>query len=96
MPGPGSIAWVGHFSAPFVQIMGLRKQSSGCVGVPISGTEALFSVCRSNHWPTAVTIESSLESGHGLSPESSQDGCTGTCVKLEASNSMRRGTIGLK
>ena len=36
----------------------------------------------------AVTIESSLESGHGLSHESSQDGYNGTCVKLKASNSM--------
>jgi len=27
------------------------------------------------HWPRAVTIESSLESGCGLSHESAQDGC---------------------
>ena len=32
-----------------------------------------------------MTIASSLESGHGLGHESTQDGCNGTCVKLEAS-----------
>jgi len=31
-----------------------------------------------------VTIKSWLESGHGLSHESAQDGWNGTCVKLEA------------
>ena len=44
--------------------------------------EALFSLCRGDHW---VAIESSLESGCALSHESPQDGCNGTCVKLEAS-----------
>jgi len=33
-----------------------------------------------------MTIESSLESRCGLSHESTQDGCSGTCVKLEASS----------
>ena len=33
----------------------------------------------------SVTIESSLESGCGLSHESAQDGCNGTYVKIEAS-----------
>jgi len=32
-----------------------------------------------------VTIDSLLESGHGLSHESAHDGCIGICVKLEAS-----------
>ena len=32
-----------------------------------------------------MTIENSLESGCGLSHESAQGGCKGTCVKLEAS-----------
>ena len=35
-----------------------------------------------------MTIECVLESGHGLSPESAQDGCNGTSVKLEASKPM--------
>ena len=52
----------------------------------ISGSESLFSLCRGNHWPRAVTIDILLESGHGLSHESAQDGCIGICVKLEASN----------
>jgi len=51
----------------------------------ISASEALFSLCRGDHWPRAMTIESGLESGCGLSHESVQDGCNGTCVKLEAS-----------
>ena len=32
-----------------------------------------------------MTIASSLDSGCGLSLECVQDGCNGTCVKLEAS-----------
>ena len=51
----------------------------------ISGSEAIFSLCRGGHWPRAVTIASSLDSGCGLSLECVQDGCNGTCVKLEAS-----------
>ena len=51
----------------------------------ISGSEAIFVLCGVDHWPKAVTIASSLESGHGLGHESAQDGCNGTCVKLEAS-----------
>ena len=47
----------------------------------ISGSEAIFSLCRGDHWPRAVTIASSLDSGCGLSLECIQDGCNGTCVK---------------
>ena len=68
---------------------GLTKWSSGHVRPPfplISGSEAIFSLCRGNNWPTAVTIASSLDSRCGLSLECVQDGCNGTGVKLEASN----------
>jgi len=47
-----------------------------------------------------MTIESSLESGCGLSRKSTQQGCNGTCVKLEASTHVKhkygtfRGSIG--
>ena len=52
----------------------------------ISGSEALFLLyTRGNHWPRAMTIESSLESGCDLSHKSAQDDCNGTCVNLEAS-----------
>ena len=61
---------------------GLRKQSSECRA---SGSEALFSTCRGDHWPRAVTIESSLESRCASSHKSVQDGYNGTCVELEAS-----------
>ena len=45
----------------------------------ISGSEALsHSVEATIAWPTAVTIESSLESGSDLNYESAQDGCNGT------------------
>jgi len=47
-------------------------------------TPAIFSLCRGDHWPRAVTIASSLDCGCGLSLECGQDGCNGTCVKLEA------------
>ena len=64
---------------------GLSKRSSGHVRAFISGREAIFSLCRGDHWPRAVTIASSLDSGCGLSLECVHDGCNGTCVKLEAS-----------
>jgi len=51
----------------------------------ISGSEAIFSLCRGDHWPRAVTIAGSLDSGCGLSLECIQDGCNGICVKQEAS-----------
>ena len=51
----------------------------------ISGCEAIFLLCRGDHWPRSVTIASSLDSGCGLSLECVQDGCNGTCEKLEAS-----------
>ena len=47
--GPRQHSMDRPFLCSFVRIMGLRKQSSGYVGVPISGSEALFSVCRCNH-----------------------------------------------
>ena len=40
-----------------------------------------------------MTIESSLESGCGLSYKSVQDGCNGTCVNLEASKPIWSGNI---
>ena len=46
--------------------------------------EAIFSLCKGQ---PLTTTASSLDSGCGLSHESAQDGCNGTCVKLEASNS---------
>ena len=45
----------------------------------ISGSEAIFSLSRGGHWPRAVTIASSLDSGCGLSHECPQDGCNDTC-----------------
>jgi len=50
-----------------------------------SDHEAILSPSRGDHWPTAVTIASLLDSGCGLSQECAQDGCIGTCMKLEAS-----------
>ena len=44
----------------------------------ISGSEVLFSVCMGDHWPRAVTVESSLASRCGLSQESAQDGWNGS------------------
>jgi len=58
---------------------GHRKQSSGHVGPPFL-TVKLFShsvAIVGDHWPTAVTIASSLDSGCGLSHECAQDGCNG-------------------
>ena len=67
----------------FLCLNGLREWSSGRVGRPFLAVK-LFShvLSRSNHWPRAVTIESSLDSGCGLSHETAQDGCN---VKFEAS-----------
>ena len=76
--------------------MGVRDHASGYMymGIwtyeatcraSIFGSEALFSVCSGDHWRRAVTIESSLVSGCGLSHESAQDDCNGTCVKSQAS-----------
>jgi len=42
-------------------------------------TVFLSCFCRGNHWPRAVTIESSLKSGCGLSNESEQDSYNSTC-----------------
>ena len=47
----------------------------------VSCKEAIFSLCRGDHWPRTVTIASTLDSGCGLSLECVQDGCNGTCVK---------------
>ena len=57
------------------------------------GSEAIFSPCRGDHWPRAVTTVSLLDSGCGLSNECEQDGCNGTCVKLEASKPTRSGNM---
>jgi len=51
----------------------------------ISGSEAIFLLCRGDHWPRAVTIASSLDSVCGLSHECAQDGSNANCVKLKAS-----------
>ena len=59
----------------------LRKQSSGHVGPPFLAVN-LFSRSRGSHWTRAVTIASLLDSGCVLSCECAQDGCNGTCVKL--------------
>ena len=69
--------WVGHFSRPCMNR--LTKLSSGHVGPPFSGGEAVFSVYRGDHWPRTVTIESTLKSGCGLSHESAQDSYNSTC-----------------
>jgi len=45
----------------------------------------IFLLCRGDHSPRGMTIASWLDSGCGLSHECAQDGCNGTCVKLEAS-----------
>ena len=52
----------------------LTKQSSGHVGPPFSGSEAVFPVYRGDHW----TIESSLKSGCSLSHESEQESYNST------------------
>jgi len=38
-----------------------------------------------DHWPRVITIASLLDNGCGLSLKRVQDGCNGTCEKLEAS-----------
>ena len=85
--------WVGHFSPP------LPKMGLGMVFWPcqasISGSEALFSLCRGNHWPTAVTIERSLESGSDLSYKSAQDGCNGTFKNLPYYIEYQKSTVGV-
>ena len=63
----------------------LRKQSSG--------HPFLFLLCKGNHRPRAVTIESLLESGCDLCHESARDSCNCTCVKLEASKPTSSGDI---
>ena len=70
--------------SPWSALGGPFLSSCAC-RASISGSEAIFLLCGVDHWPKAVTIASSLESGHGLGHESAQDGCNGTCVKLEAS-----------
>ena len=70
------------FLLSFAQ-MGLENSFRPCRASHFD-SEALFLLCKGDHWSRAMTIESSLESG--LSHESAQDGCSGTCVKLEASN----------
>ena len=77
------LALGGHFSPPFHK-MGLGMIFWPCRAT-ISGSEVLFSLCRDNHWPTAVTIKSLLESGSDLSHGSTQDVWNGTFVKLEMS-----------
>ena len=81
---------------------GLRKRSSGHVGPPFLAVRPIFLLCRGDHWPRGMTIASWLDSGCGLSHECAQDGCSGTCVKLEASKTHLkwkygtfRGSIGL-
>ena len=60
----------------------LRNLASDHVGPPLLAVK-LFS------WPKAVTIDSLLDqSGCDLSHESAQDGCSDTCVMLEASKPM--------
>ena len=59
----------------------------------IFGSEVIFLLCRGDHWPRAVTIASSLGSGCDLSHECAQDGCNGTCVKLEASKPTWSGNV---
>ena len=73
----------GHFSPP-VHEWTYKTVFWPC-RASISGSEAIFSLCRGDHWPRAVTIASSLDSWCGLSLECVQNGCNGTCVKLEAS-----------
>ena len=58
---------------------GLRKRSSGHV---YKACICQWGLCRGDHWPKAVTIASSLDSGCGLSLKCVQVGCNGTCVKL--------------
>jgi len=59
--------------------MGLQN---GHVGPPLLAVK-LFSC--SVRVTIGDYIESALESGCGLSHKSTQDGCNGTCVRLEAS-----------
>ena len=51
----------------------------------ISGIKTIVLLCRDDHWPRAVTVASSLDSGCDLSLVCTEDGCSSTCVKLEAS-----------
>ena len=62
---------------------GPRKLPSGHVA-PLFMAVKLFSC--SIGVTRAVTIESLLDSGCGLSHISTRDGCNGSCVKLEDSN----------
>jgi len=71
---------------PFLSSFAQMSLENGLVAMyctaSISGSEAIFLLSRSNHWPRAVTI---VDSGCGLSQECARGGCNGTCVKLEAS-----------
>jgi len=68
--------------------MGFRKWSSGHVGPPFRAVK-LFS--RSGG--ATIDQEPWLESRRGLSHESAQEGCNGTCVKLEALKPVLRGNM---
>ena len=59
----------------------------------VSGSEAIIPPRRGDHWPRAMTIKSSLESGCGLSHTFAQDGSNGTCVKLQASKPSWSGNL---
>jgi len=63
---------------------GVRKLVFWKCRASISESKAPFSLW-GNHWHRAMTIESSLESGCGLSHDCAQDGYNGTCVKIDAS-----------
>ena len=61
----------------------LKKTAFWPCWASISGSEAIFLLYRGNRWPRAVSVASSLDSECGLHHESAQEGCNGTCVKLE-------------
>ena len=56
--------WVDDF-CPHLYEWASKKDSWPC-RASIYCSEALFFACMGDHWPRAVTIESSLESGCGL------------------------------
>ena len=64
---------------PFLSSFPQMSLENGLVAMyctaSISGSEAIFSLCRSDRWPRAVTV---VDSGCGLSQENMWDGCNGT------------------
>ena len=70
--------WVAHFSPPLLEQA--KKMVFWPCRASISDGEAIWLICKDDHWSRAVTIASLLDSGCGVSHEYAQDGCNGTCT----------------